>query len=241
MEPPLVTAVMVTGKSPGRQPLRDAAINSFLRQMWPAKELLVVSDVPVEIPEHPLIRVFYPPPRPERYSLGELRNFGIEQAHGDYIIQFDDDDWYHPLRIAYMMAQRRGDAAVLLLWQIRYSFLSNSAFVLRYDRDHEGIPGTVLHPRKIAKYQSIGKHEDSRFLNDCFGQNRVIVNNSVEEFPGPSLYIRFFHGLNTWDERHVMRNYAGPSNAGRWDLPEVHRDYLKAVLEKHYLPLLKSG
>jgi glycosyltransferase involved in cell wall biosynthesis len=32
-------------------------------------------------------------------SLGALRNYSVEMARGDIVVQWDDDDWYHKRRI----------------------------------------------------------------------------------------------------------------------------------------------
>jgi glycosyltransferase involved in cell wall biosynthesis len=34
-------------------------------------------------------------------TLGSLRNLDIEMAQGEYVCQWDDDDWYHAGRIEY--------------------------------------------------------------------------------------------------------------------------------------------
>lgn len=35
----------------------------------------------------------------ENRSIGELRNIALQQAQGEYITWFDDDDWHHPLKL----------------------------------------------------------------------------------------------------------------------------------------------
>jgi glycosyltransferase involved in cell wall biosynthesis len=80
----------------GRVNLLEEAIESFLRQDYPADrcELIIVNDYPLQV----LI-----PPRTERNifiynndttfsTIGEKENFATERCKGDIICQWDDDD-----------------------------------------------------------------------------------------------------------------------------------------------------
>lgn len=230
----LVSAVMITGKN-DRTKFAEAAIRSFQAQTYPTKQLVIVTD-DVATMERYRTRSFLCPtkvcyiagPR----SLGELRNEGLVQADGEYVVQWDDDDWYHPQRIAYQMQFAEPDLAVVLRYQIRYSFANNAAFVYTQRRPGQGIHGTVLHHRRPGlEYEKIGKHEDSHFLDTHFGDGSLVV---VDNLQRPELYVRFHHGLNTWDSRHIMGPYAGDAYRGRWSLPPVASDCLKQILESEY-------
>lgn len=232
---PLVSAIMVTGKTPARAPFARAAIRSFQLQNWPNKELVIVNDS-----QQPLFFQAELPPNvrevmANKQPLGELRNVGLAAAQGEWVMQWDDDDWSHPDRMSWMMEYRKEHHAMLLLWQIRYSFVSNNAFVLQYDRPTEGIPGTVLHPNIPGlKYTAEGRHEDSHFLNDNFGDRRVILANDGT-FPGPALYLRFHHAAdNTWSERHIMRRYTQDSMRDTWNVNMLQAKYLREVLHREY-------
>lgn len=240
MARPKISVIMVTGKAPERLPFLRAAVRSILFQSYEELELIIVYDTPVQrldlFAYDDRIIPCWVPPGIERLSLGALRNIGLEKASGQWIAQADDDDWHHPRRLEVQMQHAREKSAVLLLHQIRYSFPNNAGFSMRYDRPSEGIPGTVLHARvPEMRYQEIGKHEDSRFLNDHFGPRRIIINNmSAEPDHVPHLYLRFFHGNNTWDHRHVMRQYADPLKRGARDMPSDSRAYLEQVLASEY-------
>jgi len=45
--------------------------------------------------------------REEGRALGALRNMAVDAASGDYVVQWDDDDWFHPRRIELQMAALR--------------------------------------------------------------------------------------------------------------------------------------
>lgn len=236
---PPVTAIMITGKSKDRQMFARASVESFKAQTYPHKELVIVNDSCGTDHEY---RVLYPHEEGsnmrevfiEPYgSLGALRNLAMDAARTEWLIQWDDDDFYHPERINYQMKNRYSKFVVLLLYQIRYSFASNCGFELRYDRPDEGIPGTMLFHKTNKRFQEVGKHEDSRFLNDAFGRDRVILANGAGAYPfGPNLYLRFFHGHNTWDERHIMRQMFGKQD--EWQMPNRCQQYLRHVLTTYY-------
>src|SRR5678816_3153619 len=91
---PLVSSIMPTYN---RRAFVPQAIGYFLRQDYARKELIIVDDGSDEISD--LI------PRDERLRytrldhklpLGAKLNLACEQASGEIIINWDDDDWYAP-------------------------------------------------------------------------------------------------------------------------------------------------
>lgn len=235
MELPLVTAVMVTGKDPVRQPLAEAAIRSFFLQDYPHKRLVIVTDgfslmghicKTYDEADRQLITELKAP----KQTLGGLRNVALDYCDSPFYIQWDDDDWSGPTRISDQLKTcldgallgNRTPQPVTLRYQVRYSFETNSAYI--YTGGLPGIHGTVLHPKTDFRYETIGKHEDSHFLN-LFEKVGVFRNP-------PELYLRFHHGANTWSQSHIMRQYSG--QADKWELPPDASVYLKSVLAEHY-------
>jgi len=96
-----VTAVMPTRAS--RQPFWVSAIRCFLNQTYQDSELLILneSDEPMPLPVYG---------RPDRIRYvripninmptGAKRNLINSMVTSELIVHFDDDDWYHPARIA---------------------------------------------------------------------------------------------------------------------------------------------
>src|SRR6266852_5977449 len=94
---PLATCIMPTNN---RRGFVAQAIRVFLRQDYANCELLVVDDgtdaVADCIPEHHRIRYLR---LDRKLSLGAKRNFACGQARGEFIIHWDDDDWYPSWRV----------------------------------------------------------------------------------------------------------------------------------------------
>lgn len=94
MKSPLVSCIMPTAN---RQKFVPLAIDNFLNQDYPNAELIVVDDgkesIRALIPANQKIRYFY---SHSISTIGKKRNFACEQAYGEIIMHWDDDDWYAP-------------------------------------------------------------------------------------------------------------------------------------------------
>jgi glycosyltransferase involved in cell wall biosynthesis len=241
---------MITGKSPKHEAFARIAVQCFIDQSYANRELVIINDG-AYMPDayvldikHPLVReilIDHGEPAPDamrtsRRRLGELRNIGLENAKGQYIIQWDDDDFHHIHRIMVQMAHRettenrrngRQECAVVLRRQMRVNLVRGNAHNIE---DSNGIAGTILHPNDhTAKYPDAEKSEDSEFLKP-YQHRLVMIDNDSDSWPGPALYVRLFHGGNTWDEEHVMGE---GSSTGRWELNETEAEYLQHVLASY--------
>ena len=92
MKQPFVSCIMPTAN---RRSFLLYAIDYFLSQDYKNSELIILDDGdepndPV-IPDNPRIRYFY---NDYVSLLGTKRNFCCEEARGDIIVHWDDDDWY---------------------------------------------------------------------------------------------------------------------------------------------------
>jgi glycosyltransferase involved in cell wall biosynthesis len=225
-DPPLVTAVMITSGTRGQ--FISEAVHSFLQQSYLNKELLIINhgDKPIGC-KNVDVREIHTPQK--GITTGALRNLGLKHALGQWIIQWDDDDYSHPHRIAVQMAHRQEGCAVILTSQIRYSFLSDCAF--GYYLPVDGIAGTILHPKDPEdEYDDVMGVEDSRFYIDRYTRRRVVLHNAAPTC-GPELYVRFYHGNNLCDEKHVMKHMT--DCVGEWDLLPHLQDYLKRTLKRY--------
>jgi glycosyltransferase involved in cell wall biosynthesis len=98
---PIVTCIMPTHN---RRAFVPRAVAWFLRQTYPNAELIVVDDGsdPVGDLLHADERIRYVR-LSHKTSLGIKRNLACEQARGDIIAHWDDDDWHAPHRLAYQV------------------------------------------------------------------------------------------------------------------------------------------
>jgi hypothetical protein len=248
---PRVTAVLCTGL-PGRETLAKAAIRSFFQQSYPNRDLLIFNHSKGEPYEYRLKNIMDEPP-PEVAvreilvdkfpTLGEMRSAALDEldAGTKFVVQWDDDDWSHPQRIAKQMTalhQAKSGSCCVLGSQIRYSVPRNTAF--RHNNQQSGIAGTILFPNNGYRYQAEHGTEDSTFLKEHFLSKQKCA---VLYEPGiPELYLRFFHSGNICSEEHVMKIYARPRWHGVWVaeareggwLPLASRDYLLNVLVREY-------
>lgn len=211
---PSVTAVMITGLHRERYAMARVAIDCFKRQTYPNKSLLIVNHGEESLfPNDPRIRELRL--LKSRWdTVGDLRNLALEHATSDYILNWDDDDWHHPLRMEVQMRARREDAAVLLKTRIHHSLVNGRS---RYAEYPNGAEATILHPRKVDfRYPSLLRGSDTVFAQQ-FAVRLPIEND-------PALHIRLFHGKNLWDEGHIM----GTANDA--SLRDEHIALLRAVL-----------
>jgi glycosyltransferase involved in cell wall biosynthesis len=97
----LVTCMMPTfNKGPSGKWLIDEAVESFHRQDYKTKELIIVNDCPAQtvVYDHPDVLVVNLPRRCR--SLGEKLNFIGNMSQGDLLLRWDDDDISLPWRIS---------------------------------------------------------------------------------------------------------------------------------------------
>lgn len=191
---PLVTCIMPTS---GRRQFVPQAIRSFLRQDYTNTELLIVDDgadsIADCVPEDPRIRYFR---LDEKLTIGAKRNFACEQARGELIIHWDDDDWYPNRRTGVQVralleqgAELCGtsrvfyyDAATLQSWE--YTYTPGAGWVA----------GNTLAYRKrfweLNHFPDIQIGEDSRFV---WSAN----SKSICDLADPALCVALIHSGNT--------------------------------------------
>ncbi|WP_316747212.1 glycosyltransferase family A protein [Pedobacter gandavensis] len=92
MSTPYVSCIMPTANRAKFIPL---AIDNFLNQDYRNAELIIIDDGKESvwdiIPKHRRIRYFY---KETVSTIGMKRNFACEEAKGEIIMHWDDDDWY---------------------------------------------------------------------------------------------------------------------------------------------------
>lgn len=102
----LVSCLMPTfGRFPHLAYLVEEAVECFLRQTYEDRELIIYNDTPGQNIQfhHPKVRVIN---TNFRYAtLGDKLHWMLEQAQGEYICRWDDDDLSLPWRLSYSVAK----------------------------------------------------------------------------------------------------------------------------------------
>jgi len=97
---PLVSCIMPTAN---REAFIPSAIENFLKQDYPNKELVIIDDgkksIAKLIPDIPKIRYSYTEEPSGR--IGKKRNIACQNSNGELIMHWDDDDWYAENWISY--------------------------------------------------------------------------------------------------------------------------------------------
>lgn len=207
-EQPKVSALMLTGKCPERYALARVAIESFHDQSWDNRELVIINHGDESLangdPRIREIRI----DRPADMTLGDMRNLSLDLAQGDYVLQWDDDDWHHPKRMETMMEWRDRGQVIAIRWQVRINLRTRSAY---YNKCDTGQQMSILHKAgEPFRYPRMNRREDTMFLGQF--SRKCVIDNAPHEPLGPMLYVRTFHDMNIWHEEHVMRHLAGKEN-----------------------------
>ena len=241
---PLVTGIIVVAEDE-RINLARSSVTSFLRQTYPNFETVIVNASPAKavlndswdaLREYRVDPVQYP-------TIGALRNKAIEEARGEWILPFDDDDHNHLHRLFLQMAVRREGCCVTLSDQIRVDIERNMLCVFS---DPKGLASTVLFPRERADgslnlYDAdmLEAGEDDEFVARNFGENKTVVlptgaGGEGNWFPGPCASIAYYHTRNKSSRERFFGRYASPSYENRvaTEIPEDHMEYIRNAMER---------
>ncbi len=199
----MVSCLMVTCN---RMDLARRSVACFEAQQWADKELVIVDDghqdyTPMLAPfiDRGLRIRYHRIERRESVRLGELRNLSLSLADSEWCMQWDDDEWYHPERIRVQMAARGSRSAVALKWTLMH--LESPQHGTLTFRSDSGVatPGTILHRRDAARYPNLSRNEDGVYLAALRKQGMFVLGEAHSH-----LFVRCFHGGNTWDEQHFL-------------------------------------
>jgi glycosyltransferase involved in cell wall biosynthesis len=198
---PLVSCVMPTHN---RRHFLQQAIEYFRRQKYPSRELIIVDDGtdPVRnlIPEDVSVRYIR---LPRRSSTGAKRNLGCEAARGNFVMLWDDDDWYGDERISHQLGPMlTGRADVTALGNSLVYDTSTQRFWACTSRLHsrmfyQGVVGGTLAFRKRlwgrCRFPDVSEREDAAFLETLISRGA-----RLEKLPNNATFIYVRHTSNTW-------------------------------------------
>ncbi len=225
---PLISCLLVTAA--GRFDFFRRSVRCYLDQTYPNRELVVVNEGPKDyqkqIADHLSGRtdvrfVFLD----GKYTLGALRNIAVGLCHGELFVQWDDDDYSTPERIAvqYAYLKNRPEARICYFSdQLHYYFTTKRLFWNDWSAFHSGnrkeyslIPGTIMAYTDgfDGRYPSAGAHcsagEDSilalQFLKDADGHDLEDTSKVLLMHGQGYMQAYTFHGSNVWDTDHHMK------------------------------------
>jgi len=176
------------------------SVNCFLDQRHPARELVLVyesDDAATRGYVATLTSPMIVPVQVEagQMKLGALRNVSIRESHGDYIAQWDDDDWFSPQRLEcqYEALITSGKAACLLSRWTVYDAKTGRGYISNV-RAWEG--SLLCRKDAMVAYPELPMGEDTPAIQQLLDASLVTL------LERPELYIYAYHGRNVWDRRH---------------------------------------
>jgi glycosyltransferase involved in cell wall biosynthesis/GT2 family glycosyltransferase len=196
---PMVSCIMPTADRRGFVP---AAIRYFLRQDYPHKELVIVDDgrdsIADLVPEDPAIRYFR---STQKQSVGAKRNFACQQARGEIILHWDDDDWMAPWRLTCQVDQLLTSGADLCGLNKVYYLMPETGQAWQYVYPENGqawVAGNTLCYRRSLwqknPFQDINIGEDTRFVWGKFSKEISVLQD-------PSFIVALIHKNNVSPKR----------------------------------------
>ena len=214
---PKISCLMVTT---GRTEMIRRSTECFLKQTYPHKELIVLSQGN-NIVNDKIANYFESLNRkniqfiraPECLSLGAMRNLSIELSTGTVLAQWDDDDFHHPLRLTtqYSALNQQGVVASLYMEHLKFFETTGEIYwidwSLEIGEDRRYLPGTAMFPKSVfyrfdnLLYPESGRQssreEDWNVLQKFCSLGKIAPVRAGYQ------YIYTFHGNNTyWLEHH---------------------------------------
>ena len=191
----------------GKAEMLKRAINCFRGQQYPNKQLIVVYEtndttterfLKSEIRTDDQIKLMPEPVLPAKKTLGELRNLSVEFADGEYVCQWDDDDWYDPERLSIQMErlQVSGKPACILSRWIVFDATTGQAYL----SNRRLWEGSIMCRRDLLMqnpYPVLPKGEDTQVVRMLYERNMLEIIDDE-----PELYVYVYHGKNTWEKEH---------------------------------------
>jgi glycosyltransferase involved in cell wall biosynthesis len=199
---PLISCICITR---GKPHLLQRAIGCFDAQTYANRELIILYEDDDDLVRNFLkqntfalsVKIIEVSASPKR-NLGELRNIAIAAASGEFICQWDEDDWCHAGRLSFQyegIANTGYKASILTKWLI-FDCTKGNAYISN-ERLWEG---SILCSKSIIqqkKYEHLQMGEDTAVISYLKAGNYIF---EMKDRMG--LYIYVYHGHNTWHRTH---------------------------------------
>lgn len=198
------------------------ALNSYLNQTYPSKQLIILDDWDdPSFPEPPeFAGVCYL--RTNQLTIADKRNFCCSVASGDYICHVDDDDWSDPARMALQVDQLQtlqsdcggcvvGYNAILL-----YDASTGLAYKFAQDRDR-AYGTSLMYTREVWKRRPFHDGDVGLTGNVNIGEDNAFVKQAYTRgefrcFDGGQLMVARIHAGNT-SPKEIRKYHPVPVDA----------------------------
>lgn len=204
MTGPLVSCLMVTRGDLARV---GASIGCFRKQTYHNKELVIVCGATTaglqRLVEESGADVRLVPVN-EQLSLGLLRNVSLDEARGEIVCQWDDDDIYGIHRIERSVGTLlQGEADAVFLRQVCLWCPGQRILSLSFTRVWEA--SMVAFKEALPRYADAPRREDTALVE------AMLRTRSIALLDDPLSYCYCIHGQNTYDLPHFQRILSGAS------------------------------
>jgi len=202
---PLISCLCITHKKPD---MLQRVIRCFDNQSYPNKQMVIVYEESDQLTHEFIAQHTFDYNTKivniglgSKKTLGELRNISVREADGEYVCQWDDDDWYDPDRLSEQMnvlLLNNKPACVLSRW-IVFDACSQKAYL----SNRRLWEGSILCKRDRMlqnPYPQLSKGEDSNLINCLYEHGELSI---IEDMP--NLYVYIYHGDNTWEYAHFKQ------------------------------------
>lgn len=244
---PLISCLCATyNRAPDYLHLVEEAIESFLRQDYPNKELIVVNDTPGQelvCAAGGVIIVNLP----RRFrTLGDKQNATVAIANGDLLAPWDDDDLSLPWRLSYSF-ERLGDASYFNPRSYWYLPMSGLEYEHPVGYAHNASLFTRAAFERVGRYPSISLGYDRDIDRAFVDSGEPIVDpnfRSARPLRRDEWFYIYRWGVSPGHVSSIAETDEGrypligqqPVEAGSFELlPHWRRDYLaetQAVIEQ---------
>jgi glycosyltransferase involved in cell wall biosynthesis len=236
--------VSVVTPTYNRREFLPILIHLYRAQTYPAnlRELVIMDDSPTSnedlIPKNDKsIRYIY---LPEKITLGEKRNRLNQEAKGEIIICFDDDDYHYPDRIAYSVFKLNQDKADIAGCTIMDIYYTDTSQIFRYGPfgSRHGSNGTFAYRKKYIEnhFHDVTRNaqEEPSFTNN--------FTERMSQLDPQKIILCISHNYNTYDKKLLLRQEKLEQKVKLKKLikDKVYLDFLEKTTQQHRKEMLEK-
>jgi glycosyltransferase involved in cell wall biosynthesis len=221
----LVSCLMPTADRPARA---RQAIQDFLNQDYPERELIILDDgePAITAPRDPRVRLVR---HTKRQILGWKREALVGLAQGDVLVTWDDDDWHGPQRISVQLGPIREGKEGSVFGGIR-SYDESSGTFWETPVAQWLAPGTLAFTRRYhgrGAYPDVDVGADSRFIKSR-------PRNLVAVIDGREHYVMVRHDSHRTSHSYVGWRQLPSERVGELDVQERYRARSVGSVDVHH-------